>query len=167
MHIAGHVGFTIGFFTLLNKNRNLTYKTCLIIAVVALLPDILDSGIHMMISMYPTHGVFHSIFFYAVSLPVVLLVFKRTFIYLTVMIINVMFDIVNVDLRAFMYPIYGWSEGYSGHPLQSPVESFLDYWPKTIGYKLPEGHYLLFEIIGMLIIVVSLRKLIVHRLITP
>lgn len=163
MHITGHVGFTLGLFALLNKKRTLTYKTCLILAVVALLPDILDSGIHMMIPKYPTHGIFHSIFFYAVSLPIAFLVFKRKLIYLTIMMTHVLFDIVNVDLRALMYPVYGWSGGYKGHPLPSPVESFLDYWPKTIGYKLPEGHYLLFEIVGIILIILFLMNNLVVR----
>ena len=158
MHIAGHVGFTLGLFTLFDKNTNLTYKTCLILAVVALLPDILDSGIHLMIPKYPTHGIFHSLIFYAVSLPVVFLVFKRTFIYLTVMIINVIFDIVNVDLRALMYPIYGWPEVYKGQAIPSPIESFFNSYPNTIGYKLPDGHFLLFEAMGMILLLFCLSK---------
>lgn len=161
MYIFGHTGLTFAFYKLLKKdNQLLTSKNILTLAIVASLPDLLDSGIHLTIPKYPTHGIFHSIFFYAVSFPIAFFVFKRMLIYLAIMIANVMFDIVNVDLSAFLYPVYGWAEKSNGHAIPSPIQTFMDQWPKTIGYKLPEGHYLVFEIIGVICIIWVLRQLI-------
>jgi hypothetical protein len=48
---------------------------------------------------------------------------------------------------------------HKGYAIPSPIESFFNSYPNTIGYKLPDGHFLLFEAMGMLIIVVSLRNI--------
>ena len=66
---------------------------------------------------------------------------------------NVALDIVNTDPKAFFYPVYILSGNNQGDIAHSPFESILNYWPRTIGYKLPTGHYLLFESIGVLLII--------------
>ena len=162
MNIAGHVGFTFVLYEVIRKyNKSLILNNLIAIAIVALLPDILDRTIHLIIPKYPAHGIFHSVFFYASSLLFAVLLFRRIIIYLAIMMTNVAFDIVNVSLRAFMYPVYGWTEDYVGQALPSPVKPFLDHWPQTIGYKLPTGHYLLFELAGILLIILIISKRII------
>ena len=160
MNIAGHVGFTFVLYEFIRKySKSLILNNLLAIAIVALLPDILDRSIHLIIPKYPAHGIFHSFIFYVGSLLIAVLLFRRIIIYLAIMMTNVAFDIVNVSLRAFMYPVYGWTEDYVRQP--SSVESFLNHWPQTIGYKLPTGHYLLFELAGILLIILIISKRLV------
>jgi len=114
MHIAGHVGFTFAFYEFIRKyNKSLILNNLITIAFVALLPDILDRSIHLVIPKYQAHGIFHSVLFYIPSLLIAVLFFRRVILYLAIMMTNVAFDIVNVNLSAFMYPVYGWTNDYA------------------------------------------------------
>ncbi|NOZ69343.1 MAG: hypothetical protein GXP46_08910, partial [Deferribacteres bacterium] len=151
----GHVGFTLGLFTLLNKGeRYLSYKKMLALSVAALSPDILDRSIHLIRPKYPTHGIFHSLPFYIVLLPIAFFVFRKAFIYLSIMTANVIFDFVNSDLRSFVYPFNNKINKFKVFDFPA----LLDHWPQTIGYKLPSGHYLVFEAVGMLLVVLIVSK---------
>lgn len=153
MNIAGHIGFTLGALNLTQKGEYFDTRRIpiLFVAAVALLPDIFDHSIHLVLHSYPHHGIFHSIFFYAAALPFSYLFLRPLLLSLTLMSFNVILDLANTELRAFLYPVYGWTGPLHGKPLDSPIETLLNRWPRGIGYKLPTGHYLIFEAIGALL----------------
>ena len=72
MHIVGHIGFTLGAATLLQKMRNWpSFKPWQLVwlALAALLPDILDRSLHLLQPIYPDHLIFHAIPIYLVVVP--------------------------------------------------------------------------------------------------
>ena len=55
-----------------------------------LMPDILDRLVHLVVHGYPDHGVFHSVFLYALALPLVFLFMRRWLPYISIMAMNVL-----------------------------------------------------------------------------
>jgi len=171
MLISGHIGLTLAIFNLINrKKKNLSYQTACVLAFFALLPDILDRTLNYTIIGYPNHGIFHSFFFYFAALLICYLFFRKAFTYIIVMGVNVFFDIVNASPRAFIYPLNQLFPSIQRHVQFSPVESFMAQLPAIIRYKLPTGHFAIFELAGLLFIVLTLidigmerEKEIVHR----
>jgi hypothetical protein len=149
MYIPGHIGFTLGALNLTKERKYFNGKGIFFVAALALMPDILDHSIHLVLPSYPQHGIFHSLFLYAAALPVAFLFLKRLFLPLALMSFNEVLDIANTDLRALLYPIYGLTGPLRGTTIESPVVTFLNRWPGSIGYKLPTGHYVIFEAIGL------------------
>ena len=163
MHIAGHIGFTLGCYTMIKSKQKFSFNQMLLVGSLALMPDLLDRTLNFIIGVYPNHGIFHSIFFYAAVFPIIFIFVRNKLEYLIVMGGHIVLDIVNTDLRAFMYPLFGWSNNLAGSAMESPVSVFLDHWPKTIGYKLPTQHYLVFEAMGTVLVCLVVWKLIRQR----
>ena len=154
MLLAGHVGTTLGVYALANRRRqSIPRRTLAAISVVALLPDVFDRTLRLVVPEYTTHGVFHSVFFYAAAVPAAYLLFRPALRYVLVMALHVLCDTVSTDLRVFVYPLYGWTGYPPFPPVLSPIDAFLIHWPRSIGYMLPTSHYLIFELIGLALIV--------------
>ncbi len=153
MFVFGHTGITLGCYVLLKKEKqDISYKKLFFVSVFALMPDLIDRGIHYLIPSYPDHGLFHSIIFYCGILPILFLFFKQSITIALIMVGNVVLDIANNNVHSLIYPICGWSVNRRGPHIPSPVMSLLDQWPETVGFKLQCGHYFLFEAIGGVII---------------
>lgn len=164
MLISGHIGLTLGIFGIIRqKKKTFSYQTAFVLSVFALLPDILDRTLNYTIAGYPKHAIFHSIFFYFAALLICYLFFRKAFIYMSVMGMNALFDIVNANLRAFVYPLNQLFPSVQRHALLSPMESFMEQLPEIIRYKLPTGHYLVFELAGLFFIVLTLVHIILGR----
>lgn len=76
---------------------------------------------------------------------------------------NAVLDIFNTDLQAFIYPLFGWSHNPRGPAMDLPCRIFLNHWPKTVGYKLQTGHYLIFEAVVIVLICFVIWRLIALR----
>ena len=159
MYIAGHIGFTLGAFGLLRRKKaSFSLKEVIIFSAVALVPDALDRAVHFVISTYPLHGLFHSLPFYAVMICIFSLTYKKVVVYPAMMAFSAALDLLNVNPESLLYPLY--SEASTAHvPLvRGKIEAFMGHFPHTLGYRLSVGHYLVFELAGFLIIVLTLRK---------
>jgi hypothetical protein len=158
MLILGHVGSTLGACRAARLcPPPIPVRRILILAGAALLPDVLDRSIMLFVPGYTTHGVFHSVFFYAMALPAAYLLFRAAFPFVLVMGFNVLCDVVSTDLRVFIYPLYGWTHQWQGPPILSPIDAFLMHYPLSIGLMLPTHHYLLFELMGAALFWLSVR----------
>lgn len=159
MFIFGHIGFTLTAYAVYKRKEPICLKSALLVSTLALMPDILDRGMYLIIRSYPVPGVFHSALFYAMAIPLTFLFFRIFLSYPIILSGNVILDVVNTDLRAFIYPLYGWTNGLSQEAVYWPLRTFLDDWPRTIGYRIPTNHYLIFEVVGLILIVLVARKM--------
>jgi hypothetical protein len=158
MLILGHVGTTMGVCRAVKMcPRPIPVRKILILAGAALLPDVLDRTVMLFVPDYTTHGVFHSVFLYALALPAAYLLLRAAFSLVLVMAFNVLCDLVSTDLRAFVYPLYGWTGQWQGTPVLSPIDSFLMHYPHSIGIMLPTHHYVIFEILGAVLFWLAVR----------
>jgi len=160
MYLTGHTGLTLGIAALLQGGKGpMSNRKIGVVMGFSLMPDILDRLLHLAVRGYPDHGVFHSVFFYALAVPLVFLFMLRALPYISIMAMHIIFDLANVDPRAFLYPHYGWLKPvYNGG---KPI--FLDlglnlrgYLPAEFLYKFPLGHYLIFEALGAVVILAVL-----------
>lgn len=153
MLIPGHIGFTFGVCFVFSKicKSPLTLKTLGIIAFISLIPDIMDKGIHLLIPRYPDHAIFHSMFLYGVFGGIVLLFRKWTAAQISgILILNCALDLVNNEPGILVYPLTGFIDR---NHLSAPVgEKILERLPQIFSLKDFTGHYLLFEIPGLLLI---------------
>ena len=158
MYIAGHIGFTLGAFSLLRRQGPISLKTIALVSAAALVPDTFDRAVHFAVPSYPLHGVFHSLPFYAVMICIFSLTHKKVVVYPAMMAFSAALDLLNVNPSSLLYPLY--SEASTAHVpmVRAKVEAFMSHFPHTIGYRLSVGHYLAFESAGLLIIVLALRK---------
>jgi LexA-binding, inner membrane-associated putative hydrolase len=105
MYLTGHTGLTLGVVTLLqSKKRPMSNRKIGVVMGFSLMPDILDRLLHIVVRGYPDHGVFHSVFFYALAVSLVFLFMRRALPYISIMAMHILFDLVNVNPRAFLYP---------------------------------------------------------------
>lgn len=162
MYLTGHTGLTLGIAAILQRGKGpiSNGKICVVMGF-ALMPDILDRLLHLVVLGYPDHGVFHSVFFYAPALPLIFIFMRRALPYISIMAMNVFFDLVNVDPRVFIYPHYGWLKPvYTGakplFPNLDLVSNLRVYLPAEFFYKFPLGHYLIFEALGAVVILAVL-----------
>ena len=156
MYLTGHAGLTLGVATLLHREkRPMSNKKIGVVMGFSLMPDILDRLVHFVISGYPDHGIFHSAFFYALALLPVFLFMRRALPYISIMAMHIIFDLVNVTPKAFLYPLYGWSKPVyaGGKTVALDLSRFL---PGELFCKFPFGHYLIFETLGALVILAVL-----------
>lgn len=162
MYLTGHTGLTLGIVSLLNRGKGpMSRRKIAAVMGFALMPDVLDRLVHLVVPGYPDHGVFHSVFFYALALPLVFLFMRRALPYISIMAMHIFFDLVNVDPRAFIYPHYGWLKPvYSGgNALFLNLDLGLDlrgYVPSEFFFRFPFGHYLVFEALGASVILAVL-----------
>jgi hypothetical protein len=153
MLIAGHVGWTVGSFSLLGgRNALVQTRTLLVVCATALLPDILDRSIGLFVPEYGTHGLFHSLLLYAALTPIALFLCRRAVPFLLVMALNVLFDFTNMDLRCFLYPWYGWVGTPPAPRAELPFHDLLSPWSQSVAYALPGDHYVAFELAGLALI---------------
>ncbi len=154
MYLTGHTGLTLGIAALLNRGKApMSYKRIALVMVFALMPDILDKGLNLVVPGYPDHAIFHSLFLYAALFAAAYLFMRRFLPYVGIMAMNVLFDVVNVDPRAFVYPVFGWSDPFQGKALPGLLKPVIQWWPEAMRYKYPFGHYLLFEAGGLFLII--------------
>jgi len=153
MLIPGHVGFTLGIVTLIQKARKRPPLTCqrlFLFSFVALLPDILDRSLHWLYPHYPDHLLFHSLVVYALALLVLWRVRPLFLACVGVMAFHAVLDFVDVNPRFLLWPVFGWGGGNDvGHPLVDPVMNGL---PSFLSVTVLHGHYLIFEVAGILMI---------------
>jgi hypothetical protein len=159
MHIAGHVGFTLGAATLIQKVRKcppLPKRQLLIFAFIALLPDILDKSFHRLIPGYPDHLLFHSLILYAVMLLALWRFHSRFLVYVAIMAFHPILDLANDDPRYLIFPLLGWPGwSHAVEPLAKPVMERL---PSFLSATIWSGHYLVFELAGAVLTVWSFRE---------
>jgi len=161
MYLTGHTGLTLGIAVLLQREkRPMSNGKIGLVMAFSLMPDILDRLVHLIIRGYPDHGVFHSAFFYAFAVPLVFIFMRRALPYISIMAMHILFDLVNVDPRVFIYPNYGWLKPvYPIKPLVPNLAPGLyprGYLPAEFLYKFPFGHYLIFEALGAIVILAVL-----------
>ena len=153
MYLTGHTGLTLGIVSLINRGKGpMSYNKIFTVMGFSLMPDILDRVTHLIVPGYPDHGVFHSVFFYALAIPLFYAFMRKWLPYISLMAMNVFFDIVNVDPRVFIYPHYGWlKQVYTGRALSfaGPLKQHL---PHELLATFAHGHYLIFEAIGVVLI---------------
>jgi hypothetical protein len=156
MLIPGHIGFTFGVcFTFSNFFKiPLNLKTLGIIALVSLVPDIMDKGIHLLIPRYPDHAIFHSMFLYGIFCCIVMILRKWTAAKISgILIFNSALDLVNNEPGILVYPLTGFIDR---NHLSAPVgDKILERLPQIFSVKDFTGHYLLFEISGLLLITIT------------
>ncbi len=158
MYIAGHIGFTLGAFGLLRRKKaSFSLKEVIIFSAVALVPDALDRAVHFVASTYPLHGLFHSLPFYAVMICIFSLTYKKAVVYPAMMAFSAALDFLNVNPGSLLYPL-SWASTAHVPLVRGKIEAFMGHFPHTLGYRLSVGHYLVFELIGLLIIVLTVRK---------
>lgn len=162
MFIFGHVGFTTAAYALNKRRQPFCFKKVLLIGTLALMPDVFDRVLQLIIKTYPVPGLFHSLLFYASALTLSFFFFRHFFYYLIIMAGHVVLDIVNTNLGSLMYPLFGLANNMGGAAMESPF-IFLNHWPKTVGYRLQTGHYLIFEAMGILLICFVVWRLIGTR----
>lgn len=150
MLIAGHIGFTLGAATLMQQLRKrpaLLDSQLALLAVVALLPDILDRSIHFVYARYPEHLLFHSLPLYALAIAGMWKLDRKIAFYLMVMAFNVGLDFVNNSPDALLFPI-----GELGFPLptQSLAAALVPRLPHWLTITLA-GHCIVFELTGVVL----------------
>ena len=159
MHIVGHIGFTLGAATLLQKMRNWPpFKRWQLVwlALVALLPDILDRSLHLLLPNYPEHMIFHAMPIYLVVVPLLWMFHRKVAACGGIMAFNAALDIVNVDPRALFFPLFGWFDwSMTGRPL---IEPYMNRLPSFLAAMNRTGHYLIFEVAGLLMIIWAARS---------
>lgn len=171
MYLTGHTGLTLGVVTLLQRGKGpMSKRKIAAVTGFALMPDILDRFVHLVVPGYPDHGVFHSVFFYALAVPLVFLFMRRALPYISIMAMHIFFDLVNVDPRAFIYPHYGWLKPVytDGKPFFLKLDllglnlnlnlglNLRGYVPSEFFFRFPFGHYLIFEALGAIVILAVL-----------
>ena len=152
MYLAGHTGLTLGIVSLLQRGKGpMSKKKIAAVMGFALMPDVLDRLVHLVVPGYPDHGVFHSVFFYALALPLVFLFMRRALPYVSIMAMHIFFDLVNVDPRSLFYPLgLNLNLGLNlGLYLRGHV-------PSEFFFRFPFGHYLIFEALGAIVILAVL-----------
>jgi hypothetical protein len=156
MYLTGHTGLTLGAAMLLNRGkRPMSNRKIGMVMGFALMPDILDRLVYLVVPGYPDHGVFHSVFFYALALPLAFVFMRRALPYVAIMTMHVFCDLANVSPKTFLYPLYGWLKPVYG------VDPDLDFYlrghlPAEFLCKFPFGHYLVFEALGAIVILAVL-----------
>ena len=149
MHLLGHVGFTLGLVTAIQKIRGrppVPVHRLLVFAGFALLPDILDKTLHLILPKCPDHLIFHSVFFYLIALLIVWQVRPRWLVYVAIMAFHLVLDLPNDDPRYLAFPLFGWRiAGPMVEPLGQHVMNQL---PAFLSTKIWVGHYLVFEMTG-------------------
>jgi hypothetical protein len=155
MLIPGHIGFTFGAVYLLmrvRKKNTLTIKNLSIIAFIALLPDIGDKGLHLFFPRYPEHAVFHSIFIYSLfALGFLATKHWKALFVVEILLLNCLIDLENNPPGVLVYPLTGLTDRAHHYP---PVGTkILERLPEIFSMKDFTGHYLLFEIAGLIIMV--------------
>jgi hypothetical protein len=154
MLIPGHVGFTLGVATLVQKIRKappFSVRQLLVFAWFALLPDILEKSLHWLIPSYPDHLLFHSAFLYVVAL-LALWKFRVRFmvlVYVAIMGGHVILDLANDDPRYLIFPLLGWP-GWP-HSVKPLGKLVMDRLPTFLSVTIWSGHYLVFELMGALL----------------
>lgn len=155
MLIPGHIGFTFGAYYLLSKSTDdvtLNLRNLCIVAFIALIPDIGDKGLHLLFPRYPDHAIFHSMFLYSVS-GLFFFAFKKWKALLAVGILffHCTLDLVNNGPGLLIYPLTGFFDRVHHYP---PVGTkILQRLPEMFSLTDFTGHYLLFEILGLVLIV--------------
>ena len=153
MLIPGHVGFTLGLATLVQKVRRqppLDLRQLSLFAFASLLPDILDRSLHWLHPTYTDHLIFHSFVFYAITLLVLCRIRSRFLIYVGIIALHPILDFANTDPRDLFWPVSGWMSWNAGQPLIDPLMNRL---PPYLSVTVFWGHYLVFEVVGLALIV--------------
>jgi len=153
MLIPGHVGFTLGLATLVQKVRrqpSLDLRRLSLFAFASLLPDILDKSLHWLRPVYPDHLIFHSLVFYAAAMLVLWRIRSQLLVYLGIMTLHPVLDFANTDSRDLFWPVSGWMDWRAGRPLVEPLMHRL---PPFLSIKFCSGHYRVFEVVGLALIV--------------
>ena len=171
MLIPGHVGFTLGLATLVQKVRSqppLDLRQLSLFSFMSLLPDILDKSLHWLYPTYSEHQVFHSFVFYAIALLALWWMHSRFIVYLGIMALHPVLDFANTDPHAMFWPLFGWIDWNSGdRPLIEPLMNRL---PPFLSVTVLWGHYLVFELVGLVLILWAVfnttKNRAVHRPIT-
>jgi hypothetical protein len=155
MLITGHVGFTLGTYYLLCKSTNkvtLIGSNLFLIAFVAITPDICDKSLHLLFPRYPDHAIFHSMFLYAAAGIFFMAIKKLKVLFVVgILFFHCVLDLVNNGPGLLIYPLSGFFDRVHHYP---PVgEKILQRLPEMFSITDVTGHYLLFEITGLILIV--------------
>jgi len=166
MFIPGHIGFTLGFATLIQKVLQwppFRIRQLLYFAFVALLPDILDRSLHWLFAFYPDHLIFHSLPLYTMALLVSWRLRPRLLGFAGIMALHTVLDLANTDPRHLLWPLFGW-RGWEGvetsHVVIAPMMKKL---PPLLSVTDSPGHYLLFEVAGTILIVWAIWVAVTQR----
>ena len=158
MNIMGHVGFTLGLVTVIQKIRGrppASVHRLLVFAGFALLPDILDKSLHLIFPRSPDHLIFHSVFFYLIAILIVWQVRPRWLVYVAIMAFHLVLDLANDDPRYLAFPLFGWP--VAGAMVEPLGHHMMDRLPAFVSIKIWSGHYLVFELIGTLLTLWAFR----------
>jgi len=150
MLIPGHVGFTLGLATLVQKVRkqpSLDLRRLSLFAFASLLPDILDKSLHWLRPDYPDHLM---LVFYSAAMLVLWRMRSRLLVYVGIMVLHPVLDFANTDPHAMFWPLFGWIDWSSGgRPL---IELLMNRLPPFLSVTVLWGHYLVFELVGLVLI---------------
>jgi hypothetical protein len=155
MLIPGHIGFTFGAYYFLSKfNDKITlnlHNLC-VVAFVALIPDIGDKSLHLLFPLYPDHAIFHSMFLYSTAgLVFIALKKPKSLFVVGILFFHSVLDLVNNGPGLLIYPLTGFFDRVHHYP---PVGTkILERLPEMFSMTDFTGHYLLFEIPGLILIV--------------
>ncbi|MBN1994059.1 MAG: metal-dependent hydrolase [Anaerolineae bacterium] len=128
----GHVAVTWGITGLLQKNNpqlaQLDYR---LLAACALLPDIIDKPLAMLVFTRAETSQFiaHSLIFNLVLIVLALLFWKRSVPYVLAVTLHLLADRMWHHGQTFWWPVYGWNVFWAFKPMNTPetmVSVYLD-----------------------------------------
>ncbi len=160
MLIPGHIGFTFGAFYIFSKTvskKIIKFKDLGLIAFIAIIPDIGDKGLHLLFPHYSDHAAFHSMFLYGmIGISFYLAKKWNALSIIGILFLNCILDLVNNQPGSLIYPLTGFTDRAHYYP---PVgNEIIERLPQIFSIKDFTGHYLLFEIPGLLLIIFFLIK---------
>jgi hypothetical protein len=156
MLIPGHVGFTFGVYYLFSKFNDkvtLNLRNLCVVAFIALIPDIGDKSLHLLFPLYPDHAIFHSMFLFTMT-GLFFIAFKKqkALFVVGILFFHSVLDLVNNGPGLLIYPLAGFVDRIHHYP---PVGTkILQRLPEMFSMTDFTGHYLLFEIPGLVLILV-------------
>jgi hypothetical protein len=156
MLIPGHIGFTFGAYYILSRSTDkvtLSLHNLCVVAFIALIPDIGDKSLHLLFPLYPDHAIFHSMFLYtATGLFFIAYKKPKALFVVGILFFHSVLDLVNNGPGLLIYPLTGLVDRVHHYP---PVGTkILQRLPEMFSLTDFTGHYLLFEIPGLILIVV-------------
>ncbi len=156
----GHVAATWGVASLLQQNNSrlarLDYR---LLAICALLPDLIDKPLAVLIftESQSSQSIAHSLLFHAALLVIALLWWQPALPYVLAFNAHIVLDRMWNHTESFWWPVFGWDVLWTFKPMNTP-EAMLNVYLDIIT-RYPQVW--VFEIIGVIVLVWFIRR---HRL---
>jgi hypothetical protein len=161
MFIFGHIGLTIGLFSILviifKKVDYLPELDFRIIAVFAVLPDIFDKVIgHLLLSETLNNGRLfsHTLVFLALFIIIfALIVGSHWWIYSLPIITHQLFDTLWFDPHTWLWPMYGWSFEFKD----------VEIWEHWLTALLHNPYIIITEICGVIVLILVIIRFKLYK----